>query len=113
MIDQVDHTHLAVNLDVEHATHKKFYQPFGGFRQMVEHIGPRLAHCHIHDSDLTNDHIEIGIGAGDFDVIMENLAAVNYPSFFAMEPNPDWVSRKRHCARARSIKGKNPTGLKG
>lgn len=91
-VNRIGHSHLAINLDVGHMFHGRWHEPFGGFQQLVKHIGPNLTHCHIHDTTSAVDHLEIGTGIVDFEMVMQSFAAVNYPGFFIIEPNPNRVT---------------------
>ncbi len=87
--------HVGVNLDVGHMLlpgGRPSLERYGGFGPLIELIGPKLVHLHLHDVRDAVDHIEIGTGEVAFGGIVDGLAAIGYAGTATLEMNPDRVS---------------------
>lgn len=88
---------VRVNLDVGHmyaSANTHVLDRYNGIGNLIRHIGPALAHLHMHDvaADGQLDHIEIGTGIVDFDEITSALRDIAYRGNMTLELNPDRVS---------------------
>ncbi len=100
---------IRVNLDVGHMYDQARVQclaPYGGIGGLIRHLGPTLAHLHLHDTDGVTDHCEIGTGIVDFEAIAAALSAIEYRRGVTMEMNPTRCSpdgMRRGLARLRTV----------
>jgi len=100
---------IRVNLDVGHMCDEgrvHSLAPYGGIGGLIRHLGPTLAHLHLHDTDGVTDHCEIGTGIVDFEAIAAALSAIDYPRDATMEMNPTRCSpdgMRRGMARLRAL----------
>ncbi len=86
---------VGVNLDVGHMLLPANGVPltrYGGFAPLIELIGRKLVHLHLHDLRGEVDHIEIGTGEIACGDIAEGLAAIGYAGTATLEMNPDRVT---------------------
>jgi sugar phosphate isomerase/epimerase len=90
-----DLPHVGVNLDVGHMVlppNRHLLTRYGGFRQLIQLVGSKLVHLHLHDVSGDVDHIEIGTGEVPFCEIISGLADIGYPHGATLEMNPDRVT---------------------
>ena len=68
------------------------YRAFGSLGALIERLGPRVFHMHLHDYDGKLDHLAIGDGKIDFHQILQALIQIHYNGSLCLELNPDVVS---------------------
>ncbi len=68
------------------------YREYGTLGALIESVGPRVFHMHMHDYDGARDHLAIGSGRIDFGEIWRALAEIGYDGSLCLELNPDVVS---------------------
>jgi len=81
---------VGLTLDVGHVCFEDGagYREFGSIPGLIEHIGDRLFHVHVHDYDGDLDHLPLGKGFIDFPGIVRALAAGGYEGVLCLELNP-------------------------
>ena len=85
---------IGLTLDVGHVSFDDGagYREFGSIAGLIEHVGQRLFHLHVHDYDGVHDHIPIGTGQIDWPPIIEALRRIDYRGVLCLELNPDRAS---------------------
>ena len=68
------------------------YRAFGSLAALIERLGSRVFHMHLHDYDGKFDHLAIGNGKIDFHQILQALVRIRYNGSLCLELNPDVVS---------------------
>jgi sugar phosphate isomerase/epimerase len=86
-------TNTGLTVDVGHMQFKDGagYRAYGSLGALIERVGGRVFHVHVHDYDGVHDHIAIGQGRIDFAEIMSALAKIRYAGSLCLELNPDLV----------------------
>ena len=68
------------------------YRAYGSLAALIERLGPRVFHMHLHDYDGKLDHLAIGNGKIDFHQILHALVRIRYNGSLCLELNPDVVT---------------------
>ena len=81
LVEAVGSPAVQITLDTGHADRSD------GLGQALDAFAPYLRHMHVHDSDGSKDHYEVGRGKLDFSKYARQLAA--YPFTMAIEARDD------------------------
>ena len=102
-IKEIDHPNVGCTLDVGHEIH---YREFEGripaaerstpagirayndlIQELVDTLGPKLIHFHVHDIDpaIWKDHVPVGTGVIDYPRFVSRLRETNYQGYFILE----------------------------
>ena len=81
---------VGVTLDVGHMYNEQPDRSDLG--RTIRGLGASLRHLHVHDTDGTVDHCEIGTGIVDFAEILTTLCEIGYCGGATLEMNPDRCS---------------------
>jgi sugar phosphate isomerase/epimerase len=111
-VKEIDHPNVGCTLDVGHENRYREYidrvsAPDRSTRmgitayndvihEIVDGLGPKLIHFHVHDIDLSEtwkDHVPVGTGVIDYPRLIEQLRRMQYGGFFILEiATPDMRS---------------------
>jgi sugar phosphate isomerase/epimerase len=91
---QADTPQIGLTLDVGHVSFDDGagYREFGSIGGLIEHVGQRLFHVHVHDYDGVHDHIPIGAGQIEWPPIAAALQRIGYRGVLCLELNPERAS---------------------
>lgn len=86
-------THTGLTVDTGHMQFGggAGYREYGSMSALIECIGPRVFHVHIHDYDGKSDHLPIGQGNINFEEIFSALRKIGYNGSLCLELNPEIV----------------------